>query len=592
MDPSAEQPRAEIVEVDVEIVSAEAPPQVLTPQPVTPSTPASTSAAATATTENADVRLAASATVTLDAAAARESVGISASPPGPLASQLFASIQQRETPRAFQGLQRHGEPEQSHEKQQAANEEEFQRRLRGEYEAAQQRVAELVTGNMSRPLRLTSIRLSPAPPNTRVGFTSSLLTPFLSARPRWLAWLHPTPPPPANLHELLRTTKALAAYVDQFGIFDLERSMIRLETVRGGADDEVELVLGLRERGRLFLKAGTEFGGNEGGGNVTGRIRNVFGGAETLELNAAIGTKTKSAYQASLTTPLLASPNLSLVLQGFSLDRDNSAFASHREASQGARAKVAATTPWGNHEIAYEYVQRDITHLAPSASASIRALAHPSTKAAVSHTWTSDTRDDPWMGTQGRLLKATHEYAGLPGSSDLAHFIKSTTQAQASRPLFSGSNIFVSVASLTSILFPLHKGKTLLPDRTFLGGPNSVRGWKVGGLGLRDGADSLGGDLAWGVGTSLIAPLPYRPDWPLKLHSFLNLGKVVSYDQTRSFADNVTRMYDRPAVSAGIGLLYRFDPLRVEVNFAFPLVARKGERLARGLSVGVGVEFL
>lgn len=30
--------------------------------------------------------------------------------------------------------------------------------------------------------------------------------------------------------------------------------------------DEVELVLGLKERGRLFLKAGTEVGGGEGGG--------------------------------------------------------------------------------------------------------------------------------------------------------------------------------------------------------------------------------------------------------------------------------------------------------------------------------------
>lgn len=36
--------------------------------------------------------------------------------------------------------------------------------------------------------------------------------------------------------------------------------------MRGGDVDEVELVLGLRERGRLFLKAGTEVGGGEGGG--------------------------------------------------------------------------------------------------------------------------------------------------------------------------------------------------------------------------------------------------------------------------------------------------------------------------------------
>jgi outer membrane protein insertion porin family len=74
----------------------------------------------------------------------------------------------------------------------------------------------------------------------------------------------------------------------------------------------------------------------------------------------------------------------------------------------------------------------------------------PTTKAAISHTWTSDTRDDPYMGTSGRLLKATHEYAGLPGSSELAHFLKSTTQSQASRPLYPGSN---TVCSLKSTVF-------------------------------------------------------------------------------------------------------------------------------------------
>jgi outer membrane protein assembly factor BamA len=43
-----------------------------------------------------------------------------------------------------------------------------------------------------------------------------------------------------------------------------------------------------------------------------------------------------------------------------------------------------------------------------SAEDSIRELANPSTKSAISHTFTSDTRDDPQTGTRGRLLKLTH----------------------------------------------------------------------------------------------------------------------------------------------------------------------------------------
>ncbi|ORY31035.1 surface antigen-domain-containing protein, partial [Naematelia encephala] len=507
----------------------------------------------------------------------------------PLSSSIFSNAFPPPPPRRPQAPY---DPE----KERQQNEEEFQRRLRGEYQAAQQRVGEVVNDNMNRPLRLTSIRLSPPPPTTRSTFLRSLLNPFLTPpSPHLPAWLNPSPIQPTTLQEILLSTRAMVGHLDKFGIFDMDRVGVRFEPVRGGDEDEVEMVLALRERGRLFLQAGTEVGGGEGGGNVTGRIRNAFGGAEVLEGQAAIGTKTKSAYQVSLTTPLLASPLLSLALTAFSQDRDHSAFASHRERSQGGRAQFSATTPWGRHDLLYELIRREIGHLSPNASISVREESIQSTKSSLIHTWTSDTRDDPWLGTSGRLLKFSHEYAGLPGSSDRAHFFKSTTQSQLSRALYPGSNIHYSIASLTTFLFPLfpkHLGRTLLPDRTFLGGPNSVRGWKVGGLGLRDGPDSLGGELSWGLGVSLFSPIPRKEHWPLRLHSFLNIGKVVGYDRDVTFADNVARMYRNPNVSVGLGLLYRLDPVRVEVNFTMPLVGRRGERTARGFGVGVGLEFL
>jgi outer membrane protein insertion porin family len=58
----------------------------------------------------------------------------------------------------------------------------------------------------------------------------------------------------------------MMGYLDRFGIWDMQRCGVKLEHTPGGDDDEVELVLGLRERGRMFLKAGTEVGGGEGGG--------------------------------------------------------------------------------------------------------------------------------------------------------------------------------------------------------------------------------------------------------------------------------------------------------------------------------------
>ena len=122
-------------------------------------------------------------------------------------------------------------------------------------------------------MRLTSIRLAPAPPTTRTSFLNHLLAPFLgnTGLPHWL---HPVPPPAGTLREILLSTKALLAHVDQLGVFDVERTGIRLEPAPSGDPNEVELLLALREKGRLFLKAGTEFGSNEGGG--VSRLRTSF----------------------------------------------------------------------------------------------------------------------------------------------------------------------------------------------------------------------------------------------------------------------------------------------------------------------------
>ncbi|KAK6903821.1 hypothetical protein I203_107329 [Kwoniella mangroviensis CBS 8507] len=587
MDPNAEDrpPTIEVVEIDVEAK----------PQPVS----------GTAVIDGQNVPLPIREEETAGGSHNVSTENQSIPPPvfqPPMASSIFRTAlgQDPITPPPSTGKpflpNEHNDSNDDPEKIRQLHEEEFQRRLRGEYEQAQRRVGEVVSENMNRPLRLTSIRLSPVPKTTRPGFLNSLLSPFISPpSPSRPSFLNPAPPTPTNLHEILLSTKSLVAYLNEFGIYDMDRVGIRFEPKRGGDPDEIEMVLALREKGRLFLKAGTEVGGGEGGGNVTARIRNLLGGAETLEGNASIGTKTKSAYQVSLTTPLSASPLLSFALSGFSLDRDNSAFASHRERTQGARAKLSAILPWGTHDLQYEVVNRAIDHLTPDASVSIRELAIPSTKSSISHTWTSDTRDDLWTGTKGRLLKFTHEYAGLPGSSEKAKFFKSTTMSQLSRALYSGSQIHYSISSLTTMLFPLfpsHLGSTYLPDRTYLGGPNSVRGWAVGGLGRRDGPDSLGGDLSWALGLSVFAPIPKKEHWPLKLHGFINGGKVVAYDRARSFADNVTKLYRSPNLSVGVGLMYRLEPIRIELNFSMPLIGRKGERTSRGLGVGVGIEFL
>ena len=45
-------------------------------------------------------------------------------------------------------------------------------------------------------------------------------------------------------------------------------------------------------------------------------------------------------------------------------------------------------------------------------------------------------------------------------------------------------------------------------------------------------------------------------------------------------------MLSKPAVSVGLGLIYKFDPIRLEVNFGVPLVASKSDSMRRGFPSG------
>ena len=56
--------------------------------------------------------------------------------------------------------------------------------------------------------------------------------------------------------------------------------------------------------------------------------------------------------------------------------------------------------------------------------------------------------------------------------------------------------------------------------------------------------------------------------------------------------DSITSMLSKPSISAGLGIVYRLEPVRIEMNFGLPLVAAKGEGARRGFQLGIGLEFL
>ena len=345
--------------------------------------------------------------------------------------------------------------------------------------------------------------------------------------------------------------------------------------------------------------------------------RNVLGGAETLDLNASLGTRTRSSYQAAFDTPILSDPNFRLQVGGVQSSTQKP-FASHEEFLRGGWTKLQWLTKAGaTHELAYNGAWRQITGLAQNASPTVRNDAGDSFKNSFSHTWMRDRRDNPTLPTRGYYMKTVSELAGWgPLQGDVA-FFKTELEQSSAIPIPIPGIEGESGVSLTSgfragLLYPLALSPNANPemsrinDRFQLGGPTDVRGFRLSGLGPRDGPDAVGGDVYAAAGASVLLPLPrVGKEKPLRFQAFVNGGRLLALqnpqregamtgDEVRQgMKDTIAELGNGlPSMSAGVGLVYAHPVARFELNFSLPLVLRKGEEGRKGLQFGIGINFL
>ena len=397
-----------------------------------------------------------------------------------------------------------------------------------------------------------------------------------------------------------------------------------------------------------MLKTGTDLGNTEGSAYGSLLWRNILGGAETLSLNASAGTRTRSAYSAELGTPLLSNPDVRLSVEGLASSTQKP-WASHEEVLKGGAAKLtwAGAAPGDRFQLGYSAAWRQVTGLAPHASPTVRADAGDSLKNALSYLFVRDRRDNPMLPQRGYLLRSNTELAGWgPLGGDVGH-AKSELEVAGAVPvpipgLLRGSRpsgVSLGAGFRAGLLYPLPLSSyglagarpSRVNDRFTLGGPTDVRGFALGGLGPRDGADAVGGDLFAAGSVNLLLPLPRAgADSPFRLQLFANGGRLAAVKSSSSASSSSRRREKKqdgdggdnagqgrggkfqgaagvwdgvlaaardvadgpPSVAAGVGLVYAHPVARLELNFSLPLVVRRGEEARKGLQVGVGINFL
>ena len=380
---------------------------------------------------------------------------------------------------------------------------------------------------------------------------------------------------------------------------------------------DIDIYLSVKEKSRIILKTGTDVGNAEGSAYGNLLWRNIFGGAETLNLNASLGTRTRSAYQTSFETPILSNPDFRWELGGLASSTQKG-FASHEEVLKGGWTKLRWLTAGGNrHEIGYNGTWRQVTGLASNASPAVRTDAGDSTKSSISHTWINDRRDSPILPSRGIYSKTMNELAGWgPLQGDVA-FWKSEVETQATVPvpilgIQRDSGVSLSAGLRAGLIYPLCLGSETTPkssrlnDRFQLGGPADVRGFRLSGLGPRDGTDAVGGDVYAAGSANLLFPLPrVGIDRPFRIQAFINGGRLLALKRPEKEGKLDSRSVQKsmsatiaelgnglPSLAAGVGLVYAHPVARFELNFSLPLVLRKGEDARKGLQFGVGINLL
>ncbi|KAF8466386.1 surface antigen-domain-containing protein [Kalaharituber pfeilii] len=522
----------------------------------------------------------------------------------------------------FERLKLSAHPEVLREREAAVKE-----RVQAQYERHQKRLAELIQNNSTLPVHIHSVHVDGAK-NTRRGFLRRVFEPVLSAEKQ----------ESYTLESAMRELQKATARLHQFEIFH-PNITISLDTPSPPSPligtpnlpTPLDVVLTVRERSRLSLKSGTEFGNTEGTGYVTLSARNLLGGADLLSVSASTGTRTRSAYDASLTNPLFSNPDLNFFAAVYANSRSNHDFASHEEVSKGGRFGISYVTPESRdrHELSYEGTWRQITNLSKDASLSIRNEAGDTTKSAIRYSFTRDWRDHPQLPSRGYLFRAVSELAGKGGLGGDVFHLRAETETQFSVPLVPSAaspsndspsspsplrtflfNTTLITSLRTGLLYPLTSAPSRLPDRFHLGGPTSVRNFRECGMGPHDGNDALGGDIYMAGSTSLLFPIPHvGADKPIRIQTFINAGRLLAWDR-----DDVGKEGERakeggvdlakalrqvvghgagwPSTTVGIGLVYAHQVARLELNFGVPVVLRAGERARKGLQFGIGVSVL
>lgn len=338
---------------------------------------------------------------------------------------------------------------------------------------------------------------------------------------------------------------------------------------------------------KFFAKTGSNIGNGEGDGYIQFQLKNLFGGGENVSFDATTGTRTSASYLINYNMPIMN--NTSYIWENlFHLNTRSLDWIGCENKSVGMTNKIYTKLSGNiNHEISINNIWRNLSNTSTKSLMVLNQCGN-NFKSALNYSVYYDTRDNIHLPTSGKFLRFGIEACQFDKFNS-NKFFKSLIETQFAAKVNDYNHLIFS----NKFGFLYSGQQSYILDRFFIGGPNDVRGFTLNGLGPKSFNNSIGGDLFFNGGVSLISKIPYTAsDSNFKFHNFINYGKLRLMNHAQPLSYNVNQLFNQLSVSCGFGILYNHPMARFELNFVLPLSTHQRDFTRKGLQYGIGISFL
>jgi len=340
---------------------------------------------------------------------------------------------------------------------------------------------------------------------------------------------------------------------------------------------------------------------------ATARLNSALGYGEVVEAAVSRGSRESTSVEVSASQRRLFGGVASADARAGQTARS---FQRHSSFSERVRSMACALRR-GPHELGYELSWRALSDPSHAASAAVRRQLGHSCKSSLRYAFLADTRDAAAAPRAGWALRAAAELAGL-GPASTARFLRAEAEGQWATALpLRGTALALTLRC--GALLPWGggggrgrpPGETCISDRFFLGGADSLRGFRSRGAGpsaarrpagpAAAGAaagpprtrDALGGDLLFSALAAVTFPLPSEVLNEVGVHGHVwaNAGTLLplaAWQQARASL----------RLSTGLGLVFPTRIGRMEVNYCVVLRKQEHDELRRGIQFGLRPDAL